>query len=292
MGGLMLLGVAGCAGPAVEDRPTDLYLVQVSLEDGRVRLGPPERLTDREGWDNQPAFLPDGQSFLYASREEGQAEIYRYDLATRTATRLTRTPEREYSPQPLPSGDGFSVVRVEADGSRRLWSLDARGERPQLLLEWEDDVSYYTWIDAELALLHIEDEPNRLSFADLSRGWVEPFPLAESVGRSLQYVPSHNAVSFVSMPSADESWITEVDLLLRQQQRLVRTPPGGEDFVWLPSGELLLAHGSKILSWSRDSAGWDEVADYAEAGLTEVMRIAVAPDGSRLVFVASRKPAA
>ena len=37
------------------------------------------------------------------------------------------TPENEYSPQPIPDDDGFSVVRVEADGDQRLWRFGPAG---------------------------------------------------------------------------------------------------------------------------------------------------------------------
>ena len=91
------------AAPLFAQTPpaTDIYLIALTWRDGRVRLGdgPAANITNWTGYDNQPFFLPDGRSLLYTSiREDGQADIYRYDLGSGLSVRLTATPESEYSP--------------------------------------------------------------------------------------------------------------------------------------------------------------------------------------------------
>ncbi len=97
---------------------TDIYLAELRVSHGRASVGAPVNVTGRPGYDNQPMFLPDGRAFLYTSiREDSQADIYRYDIARATSSRVTATRESEYSPTPLPDGTGFSVVRVGSSRS-------------------------------------------------------------------------------------------------------------------------------------------------------------------------------
>ena len=107
---------------------TDIYVADLRVTDRRVSVGSPVNVTARPGYDNQPFFLRDGRSFFYTSvRDDAQADIYRYDLDRKISVRVTTTRESEYSPTPLPKGDGFSVVRVEADSTQRLWAFNADG---------------------------------------------------------------------------------------------------------------------------------------------------------------------
>ena len=49
-------------------------------------------ISNNPGYDNQPSFLPDGSAILFSSNRDGkQTDIYRYDIATKTLTQLTKT---------------------------------------------------------------------------------------------------------------------------------------------------------------------------------------------------------
>ena len=90
-------------------------------------------MTNRAGYDSQPYFLPDSSGFLFASiGDDGQADVYSYDLSSGAVARLTDTPESEFSPTPMTDG-GFSTVRVEMDQAQRLWAFDNDGEARLLL---------------------------------------------------------------------------------------------------------------------------------------------------------------
>src|SRR3954466_1352471 len=114
----------------------EIYLLPVSVTDGKIALGKPANITNRAGYDNQPTFSPTGRSIFYTStREDGQADIYRYDVAMKTSERLTKTsPESEYSATVMPSKERLSVVRVEKDSAQRLWSFNFNGSDDRLVL--------------------------------------------------------------------------------------------------------------------------------------------------------------
>jgi Tol biopolymer transport system component len=110
---------------------TEIYLATFSTASGRVTIGPPVDISNNPGYDNQPSFTPDGRSVLFTSvrgaRQTDPAnsaasgsDIYRYDIESQQVTRVTDTPESEYSPIVTPDGTHFSTIRVEADGTQRL----------------------------------------------------------------------------------------------------------------------------------------------------------------------------
>jgi len=267
---------------------TDIYLASLRVADGRVQVGTPVNVTARPGYDNQPFFLPDGRAFLYTSiREDSQADIYRYDLERATSVRLTATRESEYSPTPLPDGRGFSTVRVEADSTQRLWAFDADGTQPRLVLDSIKPVGYHAWGDAHTLVLFVLGSPPTLQIADARTPGRPGEVVARDIGRSLQRVPGREAVAFLQRDSVAGAWIKEVDVRTRVVTPLVRALEGADFFTWTPGRIVLMARGTKLYQWNPRRGGeWEEAADFAAAGLTNVSRLAVSPKGDHLAIVA------
>ena len=275
---------AATAGPPA----TDIYLADLRVAQGRVSVGVPVNVTARPGYDNQPFFLPDGRAFLYTSiREDSQADIYRYDIDTKTSIRLTTTRESEYSPTPLPDGSGFSVVRVEADSTQRLWAFDLAGSRPRVVLDSIKPVGYHSWGDAHTLVLFVLGSPPTLQIADAGFPSARGEVMAKDIGRSLQRIPGGASVSFVQRDSVVGPALEELDIRRRRVTKLTKVPPGAEFFAWIPNGIVLTASGTTLYQWdSRRGGAWEQVADLAAAGLSNVTRLAVSPQGDRLAIVA------
>ena len=267
---------------------TDIYVADLRLDGRRVTAGTPVNVTARPGYDNQPFFLRDGRAFLYtAIHEDAQADIYRYDLDRKTSVRLTTTRESEYSPTPLPQGKGFSVVRVEADSTQRLWAFDADGTQPRLVLDSIKPVGYHAWADDRTLVLFVLGSPATLQIADARSTAARGEVVARDIGRSLQRVPGRMAVSFVQRDSAAGPSLAEVDVRTRRVTPLVKVPAGADFFVWMPNGIVLTASGTTLYQWDSHTEGtWEAVADFAPAGLTNVSRLAISPNGDRLAIVA------
>lgn len=279
--GLLAARAAGAQGVP----STDIYLADLRVDDGRVMVGAPVNVTNRPGYDNQPFFLPDGRGFLYTSiREDGQADIYRYDLPSGTIARVTTTAESEYSPTPLPGGDGFSVVRVEADSTQRLWAFDRDGTHPRVVLDSIKPVGYHAWSDQHTLGLFVLGSPPTLRLADTRTGQAEV--VARDIGRGLHQVPGRDAISFVQKDSSGW-WVREIDLHTREIRPLARTLENVDFLAWTPGGTLLMAQGAKLYQWRpAPGAGWEEIADFTPQGLTTVSRLAVSPAGDRIALVA------
>ena len=266
---------------------SDIFIIDLKGE-RKLKLGQPIKVTNDAGYNNQPSFMPDGRSILYTSIKDKQADIYRYDINSGTTTQITRTPESEFSPTLMPDGKSISVVRVEADGTQRLWKFPLAGGEPSLILENIKPVGYHLWIDDHTLALFILGKPNTLQLVDVRTGEAEV--IVDNPGRILRRVPREEKFSFVQKVSDQEWLIKSFDLRLRAVTTIIKTFPGVEDYAWTPGGLLLMARDSKLFSRPKSDWAWVEIGDFSNAGLRNITRIAVSPKGDRIAVVARRDP--
>jgi hypothetical protein len=268
----------------------DIFVVDVKLSKGKLEFGQPSNITNRAGYDNQPSFLPDGGSLLYTSQREGeQTDIYRYDFKTKQSTRLTNTAEGEYSPTLMPGGRFFSVIRVEADQTQRLWKFPLAGGEPGLVLPGIKPVGYHLWLDERtlaLFILGAESRPNTLQLVPTDMSFIDTIHV--NIGRALHLIPRRAAFSFVHKISPDEWLIKAFDLKTHRSATLTKTLTGSEDLTWTPDGTILMAQDAKLYQYNpaAPAADWQLVADFSGVGLKRITRLALSPRADRLAFVA------
>ncbi len=284
---------AGATSAAAQVPDSDIWVSEVLVRGHTLDLGKPVNMTHRAGYDNQPCFLPDAQSFLYtAAGSEGGTDIFRCNLATRTTARVTQTPESEYSPTPFGAPPaGFCTVRVEADSTQRLWRFDMDGKNPTLVMTDVDSVGYFVWIDdTHLAAFILgnetKKEPHTLRVIDVTSQ--EETIVARDIGRSLQRIPRTGDIVF-TQPRDEEHFRF---MLLRNGSHagvpLIDAVGNGQDAAWL-GDTMLHSSGTRIYAAQPLKAGasFGPVHDFANDGITLITRIAVAPDHSMVAFVAT-----
>ena len=260
------------------------------MDRNTVQVGAPLNITDRPGYDNQPSFTTDGSSVFFTSvREDAQADIYRYEFATKRTVRITTSaPESEYSATSMDRGKAISVIRVERDSTQRLWKVPVDGGASTIILERVKPVGYHAWADDHTLALFVLGSPNTLQVADTRTGKADT--ITTNIGRSLHRIPRGSRVSFVHKVAESEWWIVSLDPRSRQTARLVKMPEGVEDYAWLPDGSVVCGRGSKLLRWSGvATADWLEIADLSSAGIKGITRLAVSARGDRIAFVAEGK---
>jgi hypothetical protein len=282
------------ATPTPTPTPTpalDIWLLKLQPRREGFALGSPVRLTDREAYQNQPAFSPDGKVLYWTAHNAGQTDVVGYEIETRQAKVVRETPESEYSPQVLPDGSGLSVVRVEPDGTQRLWALPWSGA-PYPIFERVKPVGYYAWGDADRAALFVlpgegdADQPT-LRLASRKSGKAEI--VFRGAGRSIQRSPGREAIAFTGF-NGSECWIREVDLGRGHVTSFARCLEKSMDFAWTPDGTLLMASGNRLFRHQPGADdGWLLVKAFAEPGLQAITRLAVSPKGDRLALVSERK---
>lgn len=263
---------------------TDIWIVPLHGEGSSLRLGATARnLTSRPGYDNQPFFAPDGTLYYTSIRDDAQADIYRIALPGGDITRVTATPESEYSPRPTPDGTGIMVVRVERDSVQRLWVFPVNGDPPRPLLPGLAPVGYYAWTTTGDLLTFVLGSPSTLRLA--SPGSDSTTTLARNVGRSLQRVPGTDRVSVLIREPDTPGHLMTWEPGAAGLQSLTMAVPGSRDFAWTPAGTLLMARGRTIFGWKPGREEWETVGTLTAPGTGAATRLAVSPDGAWLAVV-------
>ena len=258
---------------------TEVYLASFTSGASAAVSGPLINVSRSPGYDNQPSYTPDGRAILFTSdRVDRQTDIFRYDLASTSLTRLTHDPENEYSPLVMPGGRSFSVVHGD---EQSLWAYDLDGSHGHLLYQHKGKIGYHVWIDPShvgIFVLGDQNQPATLQVANVRTG--ETTVIASAIGRSLSMRPATGTMTFVDKSQPGRWLMKEMDPKTRAVATLVETPEGAEDYAWDPAtGQLVMASGTKIVGWSpsRADEGWRTLGDLASEGVTKITRLAVNP---------------
>lgn len=265
---------------------TDIYELAFDGTLDTLKNVRPRAIANERGYENQPSFTPDGSAILFTANRDGkQTDIYEFDRKTQRIRQLTVTPEGEYSATITPDGTGFSVIRVEADSTQRLWRFDRNGTNPRVVLADVKPVGYHAWIDDDQLALFVLGQPPTLQHARVSTG--KAAVVAQNIGRSLHRIPNTRTVSFVHRESPENVWVKRFDPAGGAVTPLVRMRQGNDerDVGWAPDGTLLTSAGTKIYAWRRGEKDWREIYDVVAHKLGAVTRMAVAPDGRTIAVV-------
>jgi hypothetical protein len=263
---------------------TDIYLLEITGGLDSLKKATPQPIATEKGYDNQPSFTPDSRTILFTANRDGkQMDIYQHTRGGAT-TRLIATPEGEYSPTITPDG-AISVIRVEADGTQRLWRFERNGTAPHVLLANVKPVGYHAWIDGGRLVLFVLGPPATLRLARPGEGPAET--IATDIGRSIHRVPNSRMISFVQREGEGKFVVKELDPDSKQITTLTPAVEGSSDrdSAWMPDGTLLMSAGTRVFAWKRGDASWREVYDVKPHGLGVVSRLAVSPDGRALAIV-------
>ncbi|MEZ4851600.1 MAG: hypothetical protein R3B93_23910 [Bacteroidia bacterium] len=287
---LLFLGIFVLSSTKLISQPqTDVFLFSIHQEDGNFSFKKLARVTNREGYDNQPYFTADGKALRFASiREGGKSDIYRYDIETGETVNVTNTPNTsEYSPIPIPESRYFSVVMVEEDDkTQKLWKFPVEGGEGERILDKVEPVGYYTWFKENtlamfilgdvftLQVVNIEDEGN-------------PKTIAENIGRSIHTIPGTEQVSFV-IKESDKKWnINRWNPDNGEIAPIAQTLEGIEDYCWHPQGFLLMGKdGELFMHAPEENTEWESLGNL-EIG--NFYRLSVSPDGKYLAVVMMRE---
>lgn len=281
---LMAFALSGLVSPLAAQMPeTDLWLFSLEKKENRYMAVNPVNITNRPGYDNQPAFTPDGKSILYVSiREDGQADIYRYDLKSKLQTNLTKSKVSEYSPTILPDESGFSVVVVEADSAQRVWNMGFDGSLLRFASDITDSVGYHSWLSADTLLYYKLTEPHSLHALNLRTAkdvWI-----CDNPSRAFRKIAGSSSFMYAIKQKASLEFRI-YQPVTRESRAYATYPSLNEDFIWHPEFGLVKAENADLLRFNEKSGQWETLFSFAGAGIKKITRFAFDAKNKRLVIV-------
>ena len=278
---LSLLAILLISGVAKAQLGTEVYVADFAIVDSKVRITNVMNVSNNEGYDNQPSFLPDGSGLLYASTRDGQTDVIKYEFETGEKTWLTSTEGGEYSPTIMPDEKYFSAINLKPDGEQLMWKYPIEGGEPEVIVP-EAVIGYYTWYDAKTVYAFVLGNPATLVKFDIEKGSSEK--IASNIGRSIHKIPKLNAVSFVDKSNPDEWMVRYYNPDLGTITTLVPTYPETEDMCWTPDGQIVMGKGNMVGLFDIDTRSWNKpISVFKQEGT--ISRIAVSPTGDKIAIV-------
>ena len=263
----------------------DIFLLDIKDSAGNVSFHNPVNITNRKGYDNQPAFSPDGKYLFYTSQRDsnGQTDIFKYDLKTKTVSQFTKTATSEYSPTFTPDGKFISVVMVEKDSAQRVWKFPLAGGEPVCLSKNMDSVGYHAWISKELMAVDVLTKPG-FTLQVFNVTLQKPIIVADSIGRCMRM--KGGKLWFTTQSghfwNVYEYWAeSKVKTVL---QGIIES----EDYCFYKKDVWSISDNTIIAGFMNTNAGAQEIVDLSAFGITKPTRISLSPDGKRLAVVSNK----
>jgi hypothetical protein len=261
---------------------TDIFLMRINA-DGEPDLASLRNLTRRVGYDNQPAFLPAGATILFSAiGDDLQSDIYSLGLSDGSLKPVTQTPESEYSPTPM-AGGGFSVVRVESDGTQHLWRYSAEGAPLEMLEPELGNVGYHHWLAKDRLALFLVEEPTELVLVRLDDRKAEP--VATDIGRSFSRDPESGSLYFLRSAPEGAWQLCSRNETSGEIAVHITAPGNSQDMAIDKQGWIWMADGKTLWRWRPGQDHWSSVMDLNGRLPGGITRLAFSGDASELAMV-------
>lgn len=241
---------------------------------------------------NQPEFSADGKLLVFTEQTGSEAlatDINYLEIGSdkQLPKPVRATPFGEFSATVY--GDSYSVVRVEADGTQRLWQISATSEK--VLLPEVLGVGYHAWGasgDLMMFLLENATQPNRAVYRDNAGKITELLP---NPGRSFVYDKAENWFYFTA-PAKGAATETPLHLWRyragqAQAEMLALLPESGKDLAFTPQGQLMVSAKTQLLAWQ--GGKWQPWLDLSKDCDGVVSRFKFNPTNTQLAFVCEKE---
>lgn len=261
---------------------TDLWLFKIEADKlNQPILKDAANITNREGYDNQPSFSPNGKRIYYVSvKEDKQADIYYYDLGSKMNVPFTKSKVSEYSPVLSDDEKSITSVVVETDSAQRIHFINATTGLDEKKLDM-DSVGYYNFLNADTVIYYKLTNPHSLRYYVKSSN--EDKWLADSPIRTFRTINRHSFI-FGLKDSVHVNFYV-YDFLLKKASKFAEYPSVNEDIFWHPSLGLIKSEEDKLMRFDETSQKWILLYDLSSFGIKKITRFAFDPKNKFLVVV-------
>lgn len=269
---------------------TDIYLMDIKLQDYNLNYKNLDNITDRDGYDNQPHFSADGNHLLFSSiRSNNQSDIYKYDIITKEIIQITDTEEAsEYSPTYYDEEKYISTVQQDWDKTQHLMSIEVKSNKKKIMLSRERQIGYHTWLSKKDIALFIVGEPHKLAKAK-KRG-KKATVIDDKIGAALQKVPYKRAVAYQFFEDSTQCQIKEFHLRKKVAKTVCECLEDAVSFIYLKNGNIVSGIGNKLYLFDKKRAakGWILIADFSDIENFDFYRIAINKQENQMALVVNR----
>ena len=264
---------------------TEIFLFSYDAANTEDVLSGASNVTNRAGYDNQPFFTKDSDTFLYSRDDGTQTDIWEYDIANRRHTQITATEESEFSPTPSPDNQTISMV---FERNLSIWHLDRSSQHtPEWTLETANikepigyfarnyetgDILYWSRFGFNIALTNADEAEYH-------------FITGHAVPATPHVIPGTHQFSFVHRQTNEEVWIKAFDPETKAIRPLTPIVRANANYTWAQDGSILQIEGTGVFRWREGADGWEKISDLSDHGLASAARISVSPDGKRIAVV-------
>jgi hypothetical protein len=261
---------------------TDVFLFDLGINTNEINLSNFINISNNEGYDNQPSFLNDN-TILYAKTRNGQTDIAKYSIRTGENTWITDTDGSEYSPLKIPKRNRASAIRLEKDGTQKLYSYNLKKNVSKPLVD-HIIIGYHNWYDDKTIISSVLED-GELSLFITNTDEPKNYKVDTNIGRSLHNIPKSNLVSYIS--KKNEKWeIKSLDPETVETKFIANTLPNSEDICWTINGTILMGRGDVLYKLNpKTDIGWKKVASLKKYGIKNITRLATSPNGNRIAIV-------
>ena len=265
---------------------TDILVFDMKEKKGKITLSNGKNVTKRKGYDNQPSFY-NNDYLMFSSQFDDQNDIMMLDLYENKLTNLTNTKESEYSPFPIPGYGSFGTIRVEADGTQRLWMFQMDGKAgPKVVFENLAPVGYFAWNKDNDVLMFVLGRPATLVMANAND--VDDEIITKNIDRSIKLIPGSKDFAFERREENGDKIIYRLNAKTKAFTAVIKKPTGASDWAITQEGTYITSTGSKIWMFSpKEGKEWKELTDLGEQAGKGITRMAVNANNKRLAIVVS-----
>ena len=208
---------------------TEIFLFDLNTKNGEFKLSNFKNISNNEGYDNQPSFLDDN-TILYAGTRNGQTDIVKYTINYDSKIYINQTDGSEYSPLKIPDQKAVSAIRLEKNGTQKLYKYNLSNGESNVLID-DIIIGYHVWY-SENFLVSSVLEDGGLSLYITNFREKENYKVEATIGRSLHKIPNTNLVSYISKEK-DSLWeIKSLDIYSEKTNFIINTLPNSEDMCW------------------------------------------------------------
>ena len=273
--------------------PVNLFVADLTYNNGAVQVGTPRKLTRDQGINSQPSFTADGKAIVFVRRDSAsaQGDVFRINLATGVETRLTSTPEMENSPTVLSDGT-LMVIRWTPETLFKEWGpwiYDMKGTPLRGVLPGPDTVGYFMPLDATTFAMMRPKSVRAVSIFNRRTGTMTDYDFG-AANLPPQRIPGQKAISYTRVDSVGGNKIRRLDLVTHDTTEIAPALAKKTVHTWTPRGSIIMAQRNMIFTLKPPSREWTQIAAFTDPSLQDINAYVVSPKGDKLILISPLTP--